>query len=353
MAPTNSEVSLALSVLDCAGAYARACELLRVGVYHSSAWKEAYEVYGLHTHWLVASIDGRPVGILPLVRQSNRHFGRRLVSLPWVDEAGAVGEPEAIGPLLEHAAQLASEYGSAFSVTVKQPISTQNLPELAAWNTDAGDKVLMRRQLSMPSDELWKELSPKVRNQVRKAEKSGLETKCGGVELVSDFFNVYCRNMRDLGSPAHSLKFFRVLLEVLADRAKIYCTCLDDVVIGAGIVLDNRASLDIPWASSLREYNRLCVNHSLYWKILSDACDAGYEWFHFGRSTIGSGQYKFKKQWGAEEAPLMWLNYSQSSDLGEADNAAALGEKNWHSLNHNPTSVFYPKNSLSSSLISK
>ena len=270
---------------------------------------------------------GRPVGILPLVRQSNRHFGRRLVSLPWVDEAGAVGEPEAIGPLLEHAAQLASEYGSAFSVTVKQPISTQNMPELAAWNADAGAKVLMRRQLSMPSDELWKELSPKVRNQVRKAEKSGLVTECGGIELVSDFFEVYSRNMRDLGSPSHSLQFFRVLLEALADRAKIYCTRLDDVVIGAGIVLDNRASLDIPWASSLREYNRLCVNHSLYWKILSDACEAGYEWFHFGRSTIGSGQHRFKKQWGAEEVPLVWLNYVRERKALVTGNPADMGEK--------------------------
>lgn len=327
MAPTSSEESQAISVVDCRGAYARGRDLLQAGIYHSSAWKEAYDAYGLHTHWLVASMGGKPTGILPLVRQSNRLFGRRIVSLPWVDEAGAIGEPEAVHSLLDHATHLADEYGSAFDITVKQPISNSSLTEAADWVVHSGSKILMRRQLDMSSEDLWKELSPKVRNQVRKAEKNGLETESGGVELVSDFFNVYSRNMRDLGSPSHSLKFFRVLLEALAENARIYCTRLNGEVIGAGIVLDNRPSLDIPWASSLREHNRLCVNHCLYWQILSDACEAGYEWFHFGRSTIGSGQYKFKKQWGAEEAPLAWLTYSQNPRRIDEENPSELTEK--------------------------
>jgi serine/alanine adding enzyme len=29
--------------------------------------------------------------------------------------------------------------------------------------------------------------------------------------------------------------------------------------------------------------------------------------FDFGRSSIGSGTHRFKRQWGAREVPLYWL----------------------------------------------
>jgi len=297
------------------------------GIYHHPGWREVFDAYGLRTYWLVAQHANKPVGIMPLVRQSSPLFGHRLISLPWVDEAGALGDSAAILALLEHAALLVQENGPKFSLSVKQPMHGQ-IPELPkGWSMEPGDKVLMRRPLSMTSDNLWKELSPKVRNQVRKAEKNGLTTERGGSELVGEFYRVYSHNMRDLGSPAHSFKFFKKLMSVLGDRACIYCTRLDGDVVGAGLVFDNRPSMDIPWASSLRAYNRLCVNHALYWHILSDACTSGYQWFHFGRSSTGSGQHRFKKQWGAEEAPLVWLHYMQDSARPANDSPAAVRDR--------------------------
>jgi hypothetical protein len=62
------------------------------------------------------------------------------------------------------------------------------------------------------------------------------------------------------------------------------------------------------------------VNHLLYWQILLDACERGFQWFHFGRSTVGSGQHHFKSQWGAEEVPLHW--YFLSRDPQVAASAA-------------------------------
>jgi hypothetical protein len=44
----------------------------------------------------------------------------------------------------------------------------------------------------------------------------------------------------------------------------------------------------------------------LYWTILRKAIEDGYKIFDFGRSTIDSGTFHFKKQWGAAERPLYW-----------------------------------------------
>ena len=76
--------------------------------------------------------------------------------------------------------------------------------------------------------------------------------------------------------------------------------------IAAGFLLGFRDRLEIPWASSLREYNHLQSNMFLYWNCLQYACNQGYRVFDFGRSTIGGSTFKFKEQWGAKPIPHYW-----------------------------------------------
>ena len=51
---------------------------------------------------------------------------------------------------------------------------------------------------------MWEVIDRKVRNQIRKAEKSALTVERGGAELVGEFYTVFTRNMRDLGTPVYS-----------------------------------------------------------------------------------------------------------------------------------------------------
>jgi CelD/BcsL family acetyltransferase involved in cellulose biosynthesis len=50
----------------------------------------------------------------------------------------------------------------------------------------------------------------------------------------------------------------------------------------------------------------------LYWQTLRAACADGFRRFDFGRSTRGSGTYRFKRQWGAVEEPLFWYTIPTS-----------------------------------------
>ena len=76
--------------------------------------------------------------------------------------------------------------------------------------------------------------------------------------------------------------------------------------IGGCVLLRHGAAAVVPSASSLRSRFRLCPNHLLYWTALRRAREGGAKTFDFGRSTEGSGTYRFKKQWGAVERPLHW-----------------------------------------------
>jgi len=53
------------------------------------------------------------------------------------------------------------------------------------------------------------------------------------------------------------------------------------------------------------------MNMRLYWELLSAAITRGSQRFDFGRSTVESGTYLFKKQWGAKPLQLHWHRWER------------------------------------------
>jgi hypothetical protein len=65
-------------------------------------------------------------------------------------------------------------------------------------------KVRMILSLPDSSDALMKSFKSKLRSQIRRPVKDGLYSRIGSGELLDDFYFVFAKNMRDLGSPVHS-----------------------------------------------------------------------------------------------------------------------------------------------------
>jgi hypothetical protein len=101
-------------------------------------------------------------------------------------------------------------------------------------------------------------------------------------------------------------ELFGEVLRTFPERARLHVVRLGTTPVAAGLTLRSRSRLEIPWASSIRDYNSLCPNHLLYWTAIQHARDSGCEVFDFGRSTPGEGTFKFKEQWGAQPVPLYW-----------------------------------------------
>lgn len=74
--------------------------------------------------------------------------------------------------------------------------------------------------------------------------------------------------------------------------------------------------VNVPWASSLRQYRSSCPNILLYWEAIRWGCDHQFALFDFGRSTKGEGTYKFKMQWGSVEETLHWQCFSANIQNG-------------------------------------
>ena len=267
---------------------------------HQAAWLQVVrEVYGGKPYYLTAYEGEEIVGILPLMARWAIGRGRALVSVPFADVGGVCTSSEtATATLLEAAAALGADL-KVNHVELRQ----LDRPVGAGLPCDT-TRVMMVRELPDSADSLWDDLKAKVRNQVRKAERSELVAVAGGNELLEDFYRVYARNTRDLGSPMHAAGFFGKLARAVGDDLAVILVQQPERTIAGGVALRHEVTMSVPWAGSLREHRALCPNNLLYWAALTLAVESGCSRFDFGRSIPDSGTYRFKKQWGSEEHQL-------------------------------------------------
>jgi serine/alanine adding enzyme len=268
---------------------------------HRWRWRDVVtDVFGHATTYLAARRGTRLVGLLPLVRFRSRLFGRSVVSLPFLNYGGVLSiDSQATHALIDRARAVAQEFGATH---IELRHVRKQAPELPCRE----HKLQLTRAMPDTSDELWATLDRKVRNQVRKAQKDGLGSEVGGADLVDDFFAVFSRNMRDLGTPVYTKRLFSEVLRLFPDNARVHLVRMGRTPVAAAITLRHEKTVLVPWASSLRDYRQHCPNMLLYWLVLDGTIQEGARTFDFGRSTPGSGAHHFKIQWGAEQRPLHW-----------------------------------------------
>lgn len=296
-----------------------ACEHGEAKYAHRWAWGESLaRTYSLPLFRLTATdpATGRLQGILPLILFNAPGKDSRLISLPYTDAAGILADDgESSRQLLDGALDLAIQL-RANHLELRQQhgrATCLQRPRLAdAWSyTPHTFKTGLRRPLPPSAEQLWSTLGAKVRNQVRKARRSGCTARIGGIELLPDFYRVFSENMRDLGSPVHGVELFRNLLEGEPHQTAVIVIALHDQPVAAAFVLLHNDTLCNPWASSLRRYRPFCPNMLLYWSMLDFAVDNHCRRFDFGRSSPNAPTCRFKMQWGAEMEPLCWHVFSR------------------------------------------
>jgi FemAB-related protein (PEP-CTERM system-associated) len=279
--------------------YVLSCGTAATG-YHDWQWRTVFKkAFGHDSIYFAARRQGRIVGVLPTVLLDSWLFGTALISLPFVNYGGVVADDDlAARALLDAATEAARDRRC-------RHVELRHVQRRFADLPCKQHKVTMTLALQ-PAPALWDGLDRKVRNQVRKAQKSGLTYRAGGLELLEEFYAVFARNMRDLGTPVYSPDFFAQILKAFPERSRIHVVSHGATPAAAGLTFQTGSTVEIPWASAVRDLNPLCPNPLLYWSMLEGAAARGCLTFDFGRSTPNEGTYRFKAQWGAEPVPLCW-----------------------------------------------
>jgi FemAB-related protein (PEP-CTERM system-associated) len=267
---------------------------------HGHEWHRAIAAaYGHEPLYLTVEDEGAP-GVLPAFVVRRPLAGTIVSSMPFLDGGGPCGASEAVVHAL--VARLLAE-AHAIGARAVELRSATRLPVATA---PSELKVNMSLTLTADPDRLWRRLDKTVRNQVRKAERSGLDVEVGGIDRLSEFYGPYLQRMRELGSPPHPLRFFQTVGASFAAGVRVVLVRNERTTVGGLIALPFKDRLVVPWAACLKRYFAMCPNMLMYWSALRLASTEGFRIFDFGRSTRGSGTYRFKQQWGADDQPLFW-----------------------------------------------
>lgn len=297
---------------------------------HLWGWKSVIErVLGHQCLYLAArSSEGRLVGVLPLVRVSSRLFGSYLVSMPFLNYGGALGSERAVQGLAARAIELAKssnvellEMRSRAPMPVALPVSHRKI-------------TVVRDLVAADAARVWESLRAKVRSQIRRPQKAGIEVRFG-LDQVGPFFRVFSQHMRDLGTPTQPRRLFDALVETFP--ADVWFGCAYDGArpIAAGCGFRWNGEFEMTWAASLARYNAVAPNMLLYWAFIERSAEQGLEAFNFGRCTPGSGTHRFKQQWGGRDVPLWWYHHAagqRAATPSPDDKAFSWGPRVWRQL---------------------
>lgn len=256
---------------------------------------------------------GELVGALPLALVDSFLFGKYLVSLPYVNWAGVICESPEVGrALIDRAVALADELDVRHlelrhEAEYQHPALTQRMDS----------KANMRLTLSGSADDVWKKLRSVVRTQIRKGQSQGFQVEWGSVQLLDDFYDVFAQNMRDLGTPVYGRALFRCILTLFPAEAELCIVRLAGKPVAAALAVHGDGITEVPSASVERAFRSTAANSFMYWELIQRALGRGQGVFDFGRSTIDSGTFAFKKKWGAEPQPAIWQYYRRKGEVSD------------------------------------
>jgi serine/alanine adding enzyme len=275
--------------------------------YHHSAWAGIMsDVLGHECIYLTAQDEHLGlIGVLPLVRVRRRPFGHFLLSMPFLNAGGPVGTPDAVVGLVTMARDTAARLG----VDLLELRTRSRVPTPL---TVSSRKITLLLELPDSAPALLQAFHPNTRRNIKKSMREGVEIKFGP-EQVEPFYEVFARNMRDLGTPVLPKAFFERIARDLPDVAVFAAAYLNGRAVAGQCSLEWGDELEMVWGSSLREFNRRKPMTLVHWLFMERAIRRGLRTFNFGRCTPGSGSHVFKQQWGGSDVELPWQHWSNDA----------------------------------------
>ena len=276
-------------------------------LYHLFGWKKVIEdTFGHKAFYLLAEENDQVKGILPLILMSNCILGTFTISLPFQCIGGVCADnPQVEGLLIDVAINITKENKSEYlELRQEKKIDRSDIHTKE-------HKATFVLPLGKDEETVFNTCFVKnLRNKIRKAVKEGVAVSHGkSVDDIRNFYKIFSRNMRDLGTPVLSEKMFHNIFQAFPEHARIFTARHQDRIIGCKFVMYFKDTMYFLWASSLRDSFALAPVSLLNWESIRLGCQDGYRFCDFGRSTINDGAYSYKKQYGGQERQLYWLYY--------------------------------------------
>lgn len=275
--------------------------------YHLSGWRSLIENCLNHpTYYLYCENDGEIQAVLPLVHVNSLLFGNALISIPFLVYGGPVASnAEALTQVVDTARELARDL-RVDHLELRNRIA---LP--GDWHSK-NTCATFRKRIDPDLEINFMAIPRKQRAMIRKGIEAGLKA-----EIDQDTARLYSTMLackRNLGTPFFAASWLQAIKEEFKEQVEVMTVTHASRTVCS--VMSFRYGDEIlPYYGGGGDLARdLKGNDFMYWSVMEKACREGVTVFDYGRSTVGSGAYRFKKHWGFEPEPLSYQYFLVGAD---------------------------------------
>jgi hypothetical protein len=284
--------------------------------FHLSSWiRVIHETYSFEP-LLYANLDanGRVSGVFPFFIVKGLLFGKKIISSPFSDYGGPLVTTRSAGEkaLVE---ALGLNSGTPNYIEIRGPI--ENATTFACHNYYKRHVL----DLSPGPEQLKKKIEKRtILRSIRNAEKAGVTIReDNSLKGIKEFSRLNFHTRKKHGVPAQPGLFFDKLYEhmVSQELASVLLAEHDSRVIAASLFLKACNMMQYKYNASDKAFlSRFTPNHLLTWVAIQQACEEGYRFFDFGRtSPDNEGLIRYKRMWGVEEKDLPYFYYPSIKGL--------------------------------------
>lgn len=277
---------------------------------HLFAWKKVMEgAFKSKTYYLVAEENGAIQGVLPLIHIKSMLAGNYVTSLP-----GGIctDNDEAARKLYEYARELV-DAGKARYLILRDGRRKWDLERTVT------DEEHVTFLIEIPSDlnVLKLMMKQKTRQIINKVSANGMVRNLG-IDNLKQYYPIYQRAMRELGTPTLGFDFFVKLSYQFPEELNLVTITQNGNIIGGGFIHPFKQTVYCLWSGLLHKHYKLHPSYSLIWESIIFTYKHGYQLLDIGRCRKSTGGYKFKRGFGGRELQLYQQVYLNGSNQAPA-----------------------------------
>jgi hypothetical protein len=254
-------------------------------IYHTTGWNLiVQDVFATACRYFLALDGGELVGVFPC------HFVRSSLSTticysPPRSYEVSYGGPVAIGP--ESAQICKALVKAAACARVGVVVEIYNSPQNSEWAIQSGWKwvaSLESAYVDLKPDlaEIWRSsLNGKRRNEIRKAEKKGVQVQFLGIDGLDQYYALTEEMAERARIPLQPKSYYRRILDEFGprDQARLYLAFHNRAALAGGIFLRYQKMCYYWVGATASMAENLGQGEALQWEAIQWAKGSGCEWY--------------------------------------------------------------------------
>ncbi|MBW3015182.1 GNAT family N-acetyltransferase [Candidatus Woesearchaeota archaeon] len=275
--------------------------------YHTPKYKEFIEkTFKVKSKYFAYFADNKIKTLLPCFFVKSPLFGKRVISAAFQEYGGFAGEKEFVNDIVQYIEEKYSKDNDYLEIR-------HGLYNLEGFSV----KKVHRFELALEDEAtLWRRIQKEKRKAVKKASKF-LDARELGLGDMKQLYKLYLWNMRAFGTPPYPKSFFVNFFNMKLGRCfgAFYQGKLTAFLLG----YEYKDRIHVVIANSYPKYRDFRSNDAVHWAFIKHGLDKGFKVFDFGVAYPESGQFSYKKKWGAVVSDLNVYYKLWKGEIPEVD----------------------------------